>query len=80
MTYKTRCFLVFYHFSAADKTGNGCVDVLSHDGGYVNHDNCIKRIKIILHELQYLRPVNVTISNIIELTQSDYADFYKKGN
>lgn len=63
-----RPFLIFYSAHFKDHSVTGEIDLVSQDGSY------IKRCDIVGF-LETEGMSNIVITNIIELTESDYSDY-----
>lgn len=68
-----RYFIVFYYCIIKRGKYSGHTDVLREDGGYVNRRQFIEdTIRDSVHDVS-----SVVITNIIELNESDYLDWYR---
>ena len=71
MKNKTRYFFVSYSFTGNRGTGVGCVTWVCKNS-YINRDEFSKEIKEKDDSIEQM-----VITNIVELSKSDYEDFNK---
>lgn len=69
---RRRYFIVFWEGNRENTTMTGAMPTITSDGGYINAIQFKKDIS------DYLKLKSVTITNILELSGSDYRDYVKK--
>ena len=73
---KNRYFLVFFKWNTVNSNGDGNVPYIT-EGNYVNKNDCVNLINDELKKSNDLTIRQISFTNIIELSESDYSDYIR---